>query len=163
MIKSKYTYYNANISFIPIITATQHPIFAMCQSRCSLPRGQARCRRHYVHRTNGHAGTHPFITLFVFHLCAAGGAAAATAGTTSAGVGTETTRAVSADFTALFVNHLRAAGAGAPRTSAASAGDFATCATGGPARLPAPSLAVAPATGAMISEGIIVVLPEVRC
>ena len=94
-----------------------------------------------------------FFALFVFHLRA--GAAAATAGTTSAGVGAETTRAVAADFIALFVNHLRT-GAGAP-TSAASAGDFATCATGGPAtggpaRLPAPSLAVAPATPATAAE-----------
>ena len=76
-------------------------------------------------------------------------------GTISAGVGTETTHAVAADFIAHFVNHLHA-GAGAP-TSAASAGDFATCATGGPAtggpvRLPAPSLAVAPATPATAAE-----------
>ena len=73
-----------------------------------------------------------------------------------AGVGAEkTTRAVATNFIALFVNHLRAAGAAGAPTSAASAGDFATCATGGPvtagrpaARLSAPSLAVAPATPA---------------
>ena len=82
-------------------------------------------------------------------------------GTISAGVGTETTRTVATDFIAHFVNHLRA-GAGAP-TSAASAGDFATCAiggatavestgacaTGGPAQLPTPSPAVAPAAIAL--------------
>ena len=107
-----------------------------------------------------------FFTLFVFHL--SGGAAAVTAGTTSAGMGAETTHTVAANFIALFVNHLHA-GAGAP-TSAASAGAFATCAgtgttpvstdacatggpaTGGPARLPPPSLAVAPATPATAAK-----------
>jgi hypothetical protein len=95
--------------------------------------------------------TATLFALYVFHLRA--GAAAATAGTTSAGgMGAETTRAAAADFIAIFVNHLRA-GAGGP-TSAASAGDFATCATGGPAtggpvQLP---LAVAPATPVTAAE-----------